>query len=200
MMIKQLLKRTSFTLLAAALVFSSSARASDQVEVTMTTNMGDISIVLDAARAPVTVKNFLRYVDEGYYNGTIFHRVIPDFMIQGGGFDKDYQKKTTHDTIKNEADNGLKNDRGTLAMARTNAPHSASAQFFINVKDNDFLNHTTKNTRGWGYTVFGKVIKGMKIVDQIQHVRTGRGGPFPTDVPKKMIVIEKVTRLVAKEG
>ncbi len=197
-MIKRLLKRSIFALLATVFAYSTATNASDKVEVTMTTNMGDISIVLDAAKAPITVKNFLRYVDEGYYEGTIFHRVIPDFMIQGGGFDKNYGKKITHDTIINEADNGLKNDRGTIAMARTNAPHSASAQFFINVKDNDFLNHTAKNSRGWGYTVFGKVTKGMKIVDQIQHVRTGRGGPFPTDVPKKMIVIEKISRLVAK--
>ncbi|MCF6324348.1 MAG: peptidyl-prolyl cis-trans isomerase [Gammaproteobacteria bacterium] len=197
-MIKRLLKRSIFTLLATVFAYSTATHASDKVEVTVTTNMGDISIVLDAAKAPISVKNFLRYVDEGYYDGTIFHRVIPDFMVQGGGFDKNYDKKTTHDTIMNEADNGLKNDRGTVAMARTNAPHSASAQFFINVKDNDFLNHTAKNSRGWGYTVFGEVIKGMKIVDQIQHVRTGRGGPFPTDVPKKMIVIEKVTRLIAK--
>jgi len=197
-MIKRLLKRSVFALLTTIFAYSTATNASDNVEVTMTTNMGDISIVLDAAKAPLTVKNFLRYVDEGYYDGTIFHRVIPDFMVQGGGFDKDYKKKATHDTIKNEADNGLKNDRGTLAMARTNAPHSASTQFFINVKDNDFLNHTAKNSRGWGYTVFGRVIKGMKIVDQIQHVRTGRGGPFPTDVPKKMIVIEKITRLIAK--
>ncbi|MBL1261526.1 MAG: peptidyl-prolyl cis-trans isomerase [Thiotrichaceae bacterium] len=197
-MIKQLLKRAISPILTMALTISVSANASDKIEVTMTTNMGEISIVLDAAKAPVTVENFLRYVDEGYYNGTIFHRVIPDFMAQGGGFDKDYKKKPTHDTIKNEADNGLKNNRGTLAMARTNAPHSASAQFFINVKDNDFLNHSAKNSRGWGYTVFGEVIKGMKIVDQIQHVRTGRGGPFPANVPKKMIVIEKMTRLIAK--
>jgi len=197
-MIKRLLKRSVFAVLSVALAFSATSNASDKVEVTITTNMGDISIVLDAAKAPVTVKNFLRYVDEGYYNGTIFHRVIPDFMIQGGGFDENYTKKPTHDTIMNEADNGLRNDRGTIAMARTNAPHSASAQFFINVKDNDFLNHSAKNTRGWGYAVFGKVIKGMKIVDQIQNVRTGRGGPFPTDVPKKKIIIEKVTRLIAK--
>ncbi len=197
-MIKRLLKRSIFALLATVFAYSTAAHANDKVEVTVTTNMGNITIVLDAAKAPVTVKNFLRYVDEGYYEGTTFHRVIPDFMVQGGGFDKNYDKKPTHDTIMNEADNGLKNNRGTIAMARTNAPHSASAQFFINVKDNDFLNHTAKNSRGWGYTVFGEVIKGMKIVDQIQHVRTGRGGPFPTDVPKKMIVIEKVTRLIAK--
>lgn len=197
-MIKRLLKRSAFALLATVFAYSTATNASDKVEVTVTTNMGDISIVLDAAKAPITVKNFLRYVDEGYYDGTIFHRVIPDFMVQGGGFDQNYGKKISHDTIKNEADNGLKNDRGTLAMARTNAPHSASAQFFINVKDNDFLNHTAKNSRGWGYTVFGEVIKGMKVVDQIQHVRTGRGGPFPADVPKKMVIIEKITRLIAK--
>ena len=197
-MIKRLLKHSIFAMLAATLAFSTTANASNNVEVTLTTNMGEISIVLDAAKAPGTVENFLRYVDEGYYDGTIFHRVIPDFMIQGGGFDKSYNKKPTHDTIKNEADNGLSNDRGTIAMARTNAPHSASAQFFINAKDNHFLNHTGKNSRGWGYTVFGKVIKGMKVVDQIQRMRTGRGGPFPTDVPKKMVIIEKITRLVAK--
>ncbi len=197
-MIKRLLKCSMFAAVGAILAFSATANASGKVEVTMTTNMGVISIVLDADKAPVTVENFLRYVDEGYYDGTIFHRVIPDFMIQGGGFDKNYDKKPTHDTVKNEADNGLSNVRGTIAMARTNAPHSASSQFFINVKDNHFLDHTAKNSRGWGYTVFGEVTKGMKVVDKIQQVRTGRGGPFPTDVPKKMVVIEKVERLIAK--
>ncbi len=161
----------------------------------MTTNMGEITLMLDAAKAPITVKNFLRYVDEGYYDGSIYHRVIPDFMIQGGGFDKHYNKKSTHENITNEADNGLSNERGTIAMARTNAPHSASAQFFINVVDNDFLNHTQKNTRGWGYAVFGKVIKGMDVVDRIQKMKTARGGPFPSDVPKKMVIIEKVSRI-----
>jgi len=194
-MIKRLLKTSVFTMLTVLFTFSNMASAADKVQVLMKTNMGEITLALDAAKAPVTVKNFLRYVDEGYYEGTIYHRVIPDFMIQGGGFDKNYSKKSTHETIMNEADNGLSNDRGTIAMARTNAPHSASAQFFINVVDNGFLNHTGKNSRGWGYAVFGKVIKGMDVVDHIQHMKTGRGGPFPTDVPAKMVIIEKMSRV-----
>jgi len=157
--------------------------------VEMVTSMGTIQLELYPGKAPKSVANFLAYVKSGFYNGTIFHRVIADFMIQGGGFDAKYTKKPTRAPITNEADNGLKNDRGTLAMARTSDPHSATAQFFINVKDNDALNHKSKD--GWGYCVFGKVTKGMDVVDKIRAVQTGAGGPFPTDAPLKQVVIKK---------
>ncbi|BAP54678.1 peptidyl-prolyl cis-trans isomerase B [Thioploca ingrica] len=160
--------------------------------VSMKTNFGTIIIELNQTKAPKTVANFLRYTREGFYDGTIFHRVIDDFMIQGGGFTQKYQQKETHEPINNEADNGLKNVRGTIAMARTNDPHSATAQFFINVKDNHFLDYTSSTPRGWGYTVFGKVIEGMEIVDKIKKVPTGSGGPFPTDVPQSPVIIEKL--------
>lgn len=157
----------------------------------MQTNMGTIVLELDAEKAPQTVENFVTYVKDGFFDGTIFHRVIDGFMIQGGGFNKDYIQKDTREPIKNEAKNGLKNARGTIAMARTNDPHSATAQFFINVKDNSFLDYPGHD--GWGYAVFGKVTEGMDVVDKIKGVATGSGGPFPTDVPQEQIVIEKVT-------
>ncbi len=160
--------------------------------VSMKTNFGTIIIELNPAKAPKTVANFIRYAREGFYDGTIFHRVIDDFMIQGGGFTQKYQQKETHEPINNEANNDLKNVRGTIAMARTNDPHSATAQFFINVKDNHFLDYTSSTPRGWGYTVFGKVIEGMEIVDKIKKVPTGSGGPFPTDVPQSPVIIEKL--------
>ncbi len=160
--------------------------------VRMQTSMGDIVLKLDRDKAPKTVDNFLRYVKDGYYEGTIFHRVIEGFMIQGGGYTKNYQKKTTRAPIKNEANNGLKNQRGTVAMARTSDPNSASAQFFINVVDNDFLNHRSPTSRGWGYAVFGRVTEGMDVVDKIRRVRTGRGGPFRSDVPQTPVVIERM--------
>jgi len=161
--------------------------------VNMQTNLGTIVIELNAEKAPKTVENFLRYVNEGFYDGTIFHRVIKNFMIQGGGFTKDYNKKTTHKPIKNEANNGLSNVRGTIAMARTGDPHSATAQFFINVKDNTFLNYRDSPTRKWGYAVFGKVTDGMDVVDKIRKTNTGRGGPFRKDVPQTPVIIEKVS-------
>lgn len=161
-------------------------------QVVMTTNMGKITIELNAEKAPKSVGNFLNYVQQGFYNGTIFHRVISNFMIQGGGFTKDFQKKPTNAAIMNEAQNGLKNVKGSIAMARTNDPHSATAQFFINVKDNSFLDHRSPTPRGWGYAVFGKVIKGMDVVEKIRNVKTGRKGPFGQDVPLKDVVIEKV--------
>ncbi len=161
--------------------------------VVMQTNLGTIVIELNAEKAPKTVKNFLHYVDEGFYNGTIFHRVIGNFMIQGGGFNKSYEEKKAHDPIHNEADNGLKNVLGTVAMARTNDPHSATAQFFINVVDNSFLDFTNKTIRGWGYAVFGKITEGLDVMDKIKQVKTGRGGPFPTDVPQTPVIIEKMT-------
>ena len=163
-------------------------------KVNLQTNKGLIVIELYPDQAPQSVANFLAYVDAGFYDGTIFHRVIPDFMIQGGGFTADLEKKTTRDPIPNEADNGLKNERGTLAMARTNDPNSATAQFFINHKDNAFLDHSGKNPRGWGYAVFGRVTDGMSVVDAIATTPTGAKGMFPKDVPLETIVIEKASR------
>lgn len=154
------------------------------------TNFGTIALELDHEKAPKTATNFEQYVKEGFYDGTIFHRVIDNFMIQGGGFDEKMQQKPTRDTIENEADNGLKNDCYTIAMARTMQPHSASAQFFINVKDNDFLNHSAKNPQGWGYCVFGKVIEGQDVVDKIKGVKTARNG-MHDDVPTNAVVITK---------
>ena len=158
--------------------------------VLLSTNQGDITLELDAMRAPKTVANFIAYVEAGHYAGTIFHRVIDNFMVQGGGFTADYQQKPSRDPIENEADNGLTNEEGTVAMARTNAPHSASSQFFINVKNNSFLNHSSPTPSGWGYAVFGKVVEGMDIVNKIKVLPTGSGGPFGSDVPTTAIVIE----------
>ena len=154
------------------------------------TNFGIIVLELDAAKAPETVKNFLTYVEAGHYDNTIFHRVIDGFMIQGGGFEPGMNQKPTNAPIQNEATNGLKNDRYTIAMARTGDPHSASAQFFINVKDNAFLNHTAPGGQGWGYCVFGKVVEGMDVVDKIKGVKTGAKG-FHQDVPVDDVVIQK---------
>jgi peptidyl-prolyl cis-trans isomerase B (cyclophilin B) len=153
---------------------------------------GTITLELDAEKAPGTVENFLAYVNNGHYDGTIFHRVIDGFMIQGGGFTEDMSQKPTLDEITNEANNGLKNDAYTIAMARTGEPHSATAQFFINVSDNDFLNHTAPSRQGWGYAVFGRVTEGQSVVDAIRKVKTGRHG-FHDDVPKEAVVIEKAT-------
>lgn len=152
------------------------------------TTHGAIVIELDAQKAPVTVANFLDYVESGHYDGTVFHRVIDGFMIQGGGMDSKMKEKRTGTPIKNEADNGLKNDVGTIAMARTSDPHSATAQFFINVKNNDFLNYTSPTPQGWGYAVFGKVTNGMDVVNQIKGVATGRYGHH-ADVPTTPVVI-----------
>ena len=154
------------------------------------TNHGVITLELDAEKAPVTVANFLAYVEAGHYNNTVFHRVIDGFMIQGGGFEPGMNQKPTGEQIKNEADNGLKNDRGTIAMARTQAPHSATAQFFINIADNDFLNFKSADLQGWGYCVFGKVSEGMDVVDAIRKVKTGSSG-FHQDVPKEDVIIER---------
>jgi peptidyl-prolyl cis-trans isomerase B (cyclophilin B) len=150
--------------------------------------MGDITIELNEEKAPKTVENFLNYVNSGHYEGTIFHRVIDGFMIQGGGMDAQMNEKKTNAPIENEADNGLKNDKGTIAMARTQDPHSATSQFFINVKDNDFLNHSGKNMQGWGYTVFGKVTDGMDVIEKMRSVATGRFG-MHADVPNEPITI-----------
>ena len=153
-------------------------------------NHGVITLELDEGKAPITVANFLEYVRKGHYNGTVFHRVIPGFMIQGGGFAPGMEQKPTDKEIQNEANNGLKNDQYTIAMARTSAPHSASAQFFINVADNGFLNHKSPTPQGWGYAVFGKVVQGQEVVDQIAGVATGRRG-MHDDVPKEDVLIEK---------
>jgi peptidyl-prolyl cis-trans isomerase B (cyclophilin B) len=163
-------------------------------KVLLKTNKGDITLTLDAIKAPKTVANFLQYAKSGHYDGTIFHRVIDNFMIQGGGMTAGLKEKTAGGQIENEANNGLKNERGTVAMARTSDPHSATAQFFINVNDNDFLNHTAPNAQGWGYAVFGKVTDGLDVVDAIRKVKTGNAG-FHQDVPAEDIVIEKATVL-----
>jgi peptidyl-prolyl cis-trans isomerase B (cyclophilin B) len=154
------------------------------------TNFGVIALELDEEKAPETAKNFIAYVEAGHYDNTIFHRVIPGFMIQGGGFEPGMKEKPGKAPIKNEADNGLKNDAYTIAMARTSDPHSATAQFFINVADNDFLNFKSPNSSGWGYCVFGKVVEGTEVVDQIKDVETGSSG-FHQDVPKSNVIIER---------
>ena len=161
--------------------------------VKLLTNFGEITLELDAEKAPITTANFLQYVDNGFYNGTIFHRVSDGFMIQGGGFDTTMKQKESMAEIKNEADNGLKNDKYTIAMARTSAPHSASNQFFINAGDNDFLNHSAPTSSGWGYCVFGKVVAGMDVVDKIRQVATGNSKGHQ-DVPVDNVVIETATR------
>ena len=177
--------------LTSTLSFATENNMSDkQTKVKLTTTLGEIIIQLNTEKAPVSSANFLTYVNEGFYNGTIFHRVIPDFMAQGGGFDTSFNQKAVHAPIKNEANNGLKNTRGTLAMARTNDPNSATAQFFINYKDNSFLNHTSPTSSGWGYAVFGEVIEGMDVVDAMAKQATGNRGGHQ-DVPKTDIVIEK---------
>ncbi|WP_372610891.1 peptidylprolyl isomerase [Halomonas sp.] len=158
--------------------------------IVLQTTLGDITIVLNHEKAPKTVANFEQYVRDGFYDGTLFHRVIPGFMVQGGGFDTDFNQKSGREAIENEADNGLTNTRGTLAMARTQDPHSASSQFFINLSDNDFLNHNGKSIQGWGYCVFGEVVEGMDVVEKIETVPTKRRGVH-ADVPAQDVVIEK---------
>ncbi len=186
------------------LIFSASlmvqiASASDAPIVKVETSHGNIVLQLDAKAAPNTVANFIKYVEDGFYNGTIFHRVISDFMIQGGGFDAQLKKKDTRAPIKNEADNGLKNVRGSIAMARTQDPNSATAQFFINTVDNDFLNYSAPNLRGWGYAVFGKVIEGMETVDKIRVVATDNRGMF-RDVPVEPVTIHTTTLVVKNQN
>lgn len=177
-------------LLAAVLGVDAGAAEAAGPQVVLETSKGEIVIELSPDKAPVTVANFLSYVGSGHYDGTIFHRVIPKFMIQGGGLTEEMAEKPTGAPIINEADNGLKNDRGTLAMARTMEPASATAQFFINTVDNSFLNHREKSARGWGYAVFGRVVKGMDVVDAISGVKTGNRGLFQ-DVPVEPVVIRK---------
>lgn len=158
------------------------------------TSLGDLTLELDGVKAPLSTENFVDYVTSGHFDGTIFHRVIPGFMVQGGGFTAEMAQKPTRAPIANEADNGRKNARGTLAMARTSDPNSATAQFFINVADNDFLDHKAKTLQGWGYAVFGEVVEGMEVVDQIVAVPTGNHGPH-SDVPREPVTIDKATVL-----
>jgi peptidyl-prolyl cis-trans isomerase B (cyclophilin B) len=162
--------------------------------VLLSTSLGEITLELEGVKAPLSTQNFLEYVNSGHFDDTIFHRVIPGFMIQGGGFTADMAQKPTNAPIANEADNGCKNGRGTVAMARTSDPNSATAQFFINVADNGFLNHTAKNLQGWGYAVFGRVVEGFEVVDQIVKVPTGQHGPH-SDVPREPVTISKATVL-----
>jgi len=184
-------------LLVVLCIFASgSALANELPRVSLETSAGTIVVELDEPRAPTTVKNFLGYVESGFYNETLFHRVIEGFMIQGGGFGPNLMRKQTRAPIRNEANNGLRNQAYSIAMARTNAPHSATSQFFINTVDNPNLDHTAPTGRGWGYTVFGRVIEGFDVVDQIGSTATGAAGPFPRDVPRTPIVIGSATLIV----
>lgn len=189
-----------FTLATFLVPSAQAANSSSQEGTTMSTNpqvllhtnKGDITLELNAEKAPKTVENFLNYVNAGFYDGTIFHRVIPNFMVQGGGFEPGMAQKNTNDPVENEANNGLKNDMYTVAMARTSDPHSATAQFFINVANNDFLNHTNPTPNGWGYAVFGKVVEGQDVVDTLKGVKTGSKG-FHQDVPVEDLIIESAS-------
>ena len=169
-------------------------KSANNQRVLMKTSMGDVELMLFADKAPATVKNFLSYVEDGSYDGTIFHRVIKGFMNQGGGYSKDQQKRKTRAPVKNEADSGLSNKRGTIAMARTGQPHSATNQFFINTVDNNFLDYQNKSMRGWGYAVFGEVTKGMEVMDQISEVKT-RPGNLGQNMPIEPVVIHSITKL-----
>lgn len=192
-----MIKSTIRIVLVAAVMFtmfsSSAFAAQNKPRVRIQTSHGDIVVELDMVKAPKSAKNFLTYVKDGYYENTIFHRVIDGFMVQGGGFTAEFERKPTRDPVENEAMNGLKNERGTIAMARTSAPHSATSQFFINVANNEFLNYRAPTMRGWGYTVFGLVVEGMDTVDKIRKIPTGRGGPFPKDVPQDQVIILKAS-------
>lgn len=187
--------RFTQSLIALSLILVSLTAHAVNPHVVMKTNLGDITLELYPEKAPKTVENFLKYVEDGFYKNTVFHRVIANFMIQGGGFDSSLKQKPTRSPIENEAGNGLTNQAGTIAMARTSDPHSATAQFFINVANNTFLNFTAPNQNGYGYAVFGKVIGGMEIINKIAGTPTGAGGPFPGDVPKNSIVIEDIVLL-----
>jgi len=187
---KKFKMRLLLATVAAMLATLSSICLAENPKVALETNLGTIVLELYPDKAPKSVENFLGYVKSGHYDATIFHRVIDGFMIQGGGFGEDMRQKPTKAPIQNEADNGLQNDRLTVAMARTNDPHSATAQFFINTVNNSFLNFSSKDARGWGYAVFGKVIEGEKVVDAISKTPTGPRAPFGSDVPNKMVVIK----------
>ncbi len=187
----------ALALLAFACLFAGAAPAAEGPRVALETTHGSIVLELDRSATPETVANFLGYVRAGHYQGTIFHRVIAGFMIQGGGFTEGYRQPPTGAPIRNEADRAGPNDRGTIAMARTSDPHSATVQFFINVADNDFLNHRGRTPRGWGYTVFGRVVEGMDTVDRIAALPTGPGGRFSQDVPREAVVIREARALPA---
>ena len=191
--------RLSLFVLLFSFLFLSSNRHAENVTVEIKTSLGNVIIELHSDKAPKTVANFLQYVDDGFYKNTVFHRVIPNFMVQGGGFDTDLNQKPTRSPIPIESDTGLKNDIGTIAMARTSDPNSATAQFFINVAKNDFLNFNAPNASGYGYAVFGKVIKGMEVVNKIASTPTGSSGPFSRDVPKTNIIIQDITRISSSE-
>jgi len=183
--------------IAFALLLNTGAFAANpQVEIR--TNVGVIVVELYPDKAPKTVENFLEYVKAGFYKDTIFHRVIPGFMAQGGGYTRTFEQKPTRQPVEIESANGLRNDKGSIAMARTRDPNSATAQFFVNVADNEFLNYSSPTVKGYGYTVFGRVVKGMETIARIVEIPTGNGGPFPTDVPKKEVVIEDARLLEAK--
>ena len=189
------LKKLLLAIATLALAFQIQLAQAANPKVKMETSKGTMIIELYPEKAPKTVANFLAYVNAGTYENTIFHRVIKDFMNQGGGFTADFKKVASNDPIQNEADNGLKNLKYTVAMARTSAPHSATNQFFINTADNAFLDHSEKSMRGWGYTVFGKIIEGQNIAGAISRVETGSGGPFASDVPTSTITILKMTEI-----
>ena len=191
------LMRKTTLLLNAIILGWTSGNVLAGTQVRLDTSLGPITLELADDKAPKTVENFLAYARQGFYNGTIFHRVIDGFMIQGGGFTTDFQQKPTRAPVKNEADNGLKNQRGAIAMARTNDPQSATAQFFISVKDNPALDYRSPDLQGWGYAVFGQVIGGMEVVDKIRQTPTGVGGPGFRDVPKTPVIIQSVTILPA---
>jgi cyclophilin family peptidyl-prolyl cis-trans isomerase len=181
------------SLMVGFFLLTGPALAVERVEID--TSRGKITLELDDQRAPVSVANFLKYVDEGFYDGTVFHRVIDNFMIQGGGFDADLKRKQTGPSIKNEADNGLRNERGTIAMARTQVVDSATSQFFINLKDNEFLDHRNKSPQGYGYAVFGRVVEGMDVVDQIGKARTQKKSAMFADLPVESVVIKSIRRI-----
>ena len=193
---KHLLVATVLFLILALPISAAADESAPRVRIE--TSMGAITVELNARAAPKTVANFLQYVRDGFYENTIFHRVIKSFMIQGGGLTPDMQEKPTRQPVINEADNGLKNDEGTIAMARTMAPHSATAQFFINVKNNNFLNHTAKTSRGWGYCVFGRVVEGMSVVKAIENVKTTTKFSF-ADVPVNPVIINKISLITTAE-
>ncbi len=188
-------KKLLLSIATMALIFQVQLAQAANPKVKVETSKGTMVFELYPEKAPKTVANFLAYVNAGTYDGTIFHRVIKNFMNQGGGFTPDHKKIDTKDPVQNEADNGLKNLKYTIAMARTNAPHSATNQFFINTADNAFLDHTGKSMRGWGYTVFGKVVEGDNIAGAISRAATGPGGPFAKDVPRTPIIITKITEI-----
>jgi cyclophilin family peptidyl-prolyl cis-trans isomerase len=185
------MRNIQFIVLISTLLLSVTTYAANP-QVIMKTNFGNITLELYPDKAPKTVQNFLQYAEDGFYKNTIFHRVIQNFMIQGGGFDTALKQKTTRSPVENEASNGLKNKIGTIAMARTSDPHSATAQFFINVANNTSLDYTAPSQRGYGYTVFGKVINGIEVVNKISAIRTGSGGPFRSDVPRESVIIEDI--------